>query len=449
MTRFSARLELAPVAACALATLLAVPQHAAAQPLQPIRDQVEVNQVIQGFQQVPDVDRAESGDSVVVWESYGSSGGDNDGRSIQARRYSLTGTPSSNQFQVNTQGVNEQVSPKVSVAPDGRFAIVWQSNEGGGGPPQPDIRARVYSPSGAPLGPDFLVNTFTTGDQRSPDVAWGGNAGFAVVWESDDDPTGPGVEWNIVGRIYNASGAPLTGEFLVNTLAGQQLDAAIAGHPSGDFAVAWESSTSSGADSTTQSIQLRVLGGTPEIQVNDHTPDVADDNPAIAVSAAGEILVAWESWGTAGDDSNRISIQGRIYGDTTGPVFQANGYTVDDQRFPSAAFLPDGRGVIAWQSYGSSGNDASDNSVQIRGFSLSGTPLGSDVQANSFTANNQQFAAVATDGSGDILLVWESFGSNGGDTSGPSIQARRFSLDLLLLGTFDSGNFADWSSVHP
>ncbi len=449
MTRSHACSNLVLAAGLALAALFSVPQRSAAQPLQAIRDQIQINQVTVGFQQVPDVDRAASGASVVVWESYGSAGGDADGRSIQARRYLLTGTPNSDQFQVNTQAVNEQVAPKVSVAPDGRFAIVWQSNEGGGGPANQDIRARVYSSSGAPLGPDFLVNTFTTGDQRSPDVAWGGNGGFAVVWESDDDPTGPGVEWNIVVRLYNASGAPLTGEFLVNTLAGQQLDPAIAGHSSGDFAVAWESSTSSGSDSTTQSIQLRVLGGNPETQVNDHTPDVADDNPAIAVSAAGDILVAWESWGTAGDDSNRISIQGRIYGDTISPVFQANGYTVDDQRFPSAAFLPDGRGVIAWQSYGSSSNDASEYSVQIRGFSLSGTPLGSDVQANSYTTNNQRFPALATDGPGDILLVWESFGSHGGDASGPSIQARRLSLDLLLLGTFDSGNFAGWSFVQP
>lgn len=434
----------------ALSLVLAAAAVAArAQLPAPVRGQFQVNHVVQSSQQVPDAGRGAFGASTVVWESYSSAGNDASGRSIQARRYHSAGGANGAQFQVNTQIVGEQTVPKVAVAPDGRFAIVWQSDEGGGGPANLDIRGRVYSPAGVPLGADFVINTFVTGEQRYPDAAWGGNDLLVVVWESDDDASAAGFDWNIVGRAYNAAGAPVSGEFLVNTLAGNQFDPEIAGHASGNFVVAWESSTSAGPDNTTQSIQVRVLGGPAEEQVNDHAPDVADDNPAVAVSDAGDILVAWESWGSAGDDDQRISIQARLYTDVTGPVFQANSYTTDDQRFPTAGFHPDGRFVIGWQSYGSAGGDASEFSVQVRGFAANGTPLGADRQANAYTSNNQRFPALAMDGRGDILLAWESIGSAGGDADGASIQARRFSLDLLFLGDFEPGNLSGWSSSVP
>ncbi len=35
-----------------------------------------------------------------------------------------------------------------------------------------------------PEGPEFQVNTYTTGDQESPDVAMDGAGNFIVVWQS-------------------------------------------------------------------------------------------------------------------------------------------------------------------------------------------------------------------------------------------------------------------------
>jgi hypothetical protein len=439
-----------PAAAILIAAGFLHSLAATGQPLLPLGGQREANTFVSGFQQLPHVARGPLGDTIAVWESWGSPGNDADARSIQGRRFGAGGLSGGTQFQVNTEIVGEQTAPRVAAAPDGRFAIVWQCDDDAGGPVEWNIRARVYAPDGTPAGADFRVNTFTTGGQTAPDVAWGGNDQFIVVWESDDD-TGPStVDWNIVGRAFNAAGAPLTNEFLVNTLTGEQLDPAIAAiAATGEYAVVWESSTSSGGDSTTKSIQLRVLGGPPETQVNSHTPDVADDNPAIAIASDGDLLVAWESWGSAGDDSQRISIQARQYGDVTGPVFQANDYTTDDQRHPTAGYLPDGRFVIGWQSYGSSGNDASEWSVQLRGFTANATPIGDDFQANAYTTNNQLAAALAVDPAGGIVLAWESLGSAGLDQSGSSIQLRRFSLDLIFFDDLETGNHSRWSGHQP
>ena len=441
------RLALAALAALLIQAAGIAPL--AAQPA-PIGAQRQANQLAVSGQDLPDVAVDAAGNYVVAWESFTSVGNDA-GRSIQARRFRADGSPLGAQFQVNTQTVGVQVLPAVAMAPDGQFTVAWESDEGGAGPENRDIRARRYLANGTPAGPDFVVNTEYRDDhQRRPDVAWAGTLGFMVVWESDDDPLPGGEEWNIVGRIYDASGVPASGEVVLNTLPDVQLDPAIAGHDSGNFVVAWQSYTSGGTDITTSSIQLLLVGFPPEEQVNLHPPVANDYNPAVAIAPNGDVLVAWETWGSVGNDASRASIQARHYPDgVPGPVFQANSYTDDDQRFPSIALLPDSRFVIGWQSWGSLGDDTADWSVQIRAFGADATPLAPEQQVNGYVDGYQEMPALSVDGQGEIVAVWQSYGSPGDDDSGSSIQARRFSLDLLLHGSFESGNFAGWSVVQP
>ena len=92
-----------------------------------------------------------------------------------------------------------------------------------------------------------------------------------MAWESDDD-TGPNFDWNVIARAYDPNGVATTGELLVNTLSGSQVDPAIAGDGTGGWVLAWESDTSYGPDTITTSIQAQVLGGGAEVQVNDHPP---------------------------------------------------------------------------------------------------------------------------------------------------------------------------------
>lgn len=441
----------APPVHLALAAAVLAATALSAQPLVPVGNQAQVNHVIASGQNLPDVASDASGDYVVVWESFTSAGNDASLRSIQARRYRVDGTPAAAQFQVNTWTPGEQMTPAVAMAADGRFVVAWSSDEGAGGPVDFDIRARVFSAAGTPVGNDFKVNTaFAVGDQRAPDVAWSGSAGFAVAWESDDD-TGPNFDWNVIARTYDPTGVATTGEGVVNTLSGTQVDPAIAGDGAGGWALAWESDTSYGPDTITTSIQAQVLGGGAEVQVNDHPPVAGDNNPAIAIAGDGSILVAWQSTESAGSDHALSSIQARRYDGAGNPgaVLQVNAYTPDAQVSPTAAFLPDGRFVVGWHSFGSFGNDFSNASVQLRGFDAGGAPFANELQANTYVTDNQQFAALAADGRGGLVVAWESYGSPGDDQSSSSIQARRFSLDLLFVDGFESGNASAWSQVIP
>jgi hypothetical protein len=434
----------------ALAALVAAP--AAAQLPAFLDAQRQVNQVITSDQRHAAVARAPDGTGYVVWDSFASPGNDASGRSIQMQRYTPGGQPLGSQVQVNTTTAGEQKTPAVAVDPfSGAVMVVWES-PGSVGANGFDLRARVFAANGTPLGADFVVNLFVTGDQLFPAVA-GEIDGFIVVWQSDDD-VGPTEDLNIAARVYDSTGAPLTGELLVNegTTGAQEVPAISAS--GGNFLAVWQSGTSAGGDTTTTSIQARwILGGfgAASFQVNEHPPVMDDTQPAVAVAPDGSAVVVWESFGSIGPDADRYAIQARRFAanGTAADQIQVNGYTADDQRFPAVAIDSDGRFVAAWQSFGSSGNDADAWSVQVRGFAANDTPLAGDRQANTFVAGNQMAPALAIDGNGDVTLAWESFGSPGTDQQGYSIQARRLSLRLLFADGFASGNTSQWSVTVP
>ena len=95
----------------------------------------------------------------------------------------------------------------------------------------------------APDGPEFQVNTYTTGGQTEPKVAADGSGRFVVVWQSGSYyGNGPdGYGYGVAARRFDAAGTPAGAEFVVNTYtAGPQESPAVAAAPGGDFLVAWQ-----------------------------------------------------------------------------------------------------------------------------------------------------------------------------------------------------------------
>ena len=81
------------------------------------------------------------------------------------------------------------------------------------------------------LGPEFRVNTYTTGYQFWPAVAAGGAGGFVVVWiGSGQDGSGLAI----LGQRFDSAGLPAGSEFAVNTTtAGNQRRPAVAADGAG------------------------------------------------------------------------------------------------------------------------------------------------------------------------------------------------------------------------
>jgi hypothetical protein len=172
-----------------------------------------------------------------------------------------------------------------------------------------------------------------------------------------------------------------------------------------------------------------------EFQVNSYT--TGDQfYPAVSVYGAHEFVVAWLSYGSGGTDSDEGSVQMQRFSAALEPIegqLQVNGYTTSFQRRPRLA--PVGSGfVVVWASYGSYGDDTDDLSIQARLYDGGGSPLGGQFQVNSYITGYQMGPAVSADGAGGFVVAWHSYGSDGPDTFGLSIQARRFADDGTPLG---------------
>ena len=166
-----------------------------------------------------------SGGFVVVWQSgyYGETGADGSHEGISARRYDAAGTPVGAEFVVNTFTPDAQVDPAISVAPSGDFVIAWGGHASYSGPSSSaaGVFVQGFTAAGARRGGEQRANTTTGGFQGTPAVATGAAGDFVVVWTSSRSyythEGGDGSGSGILGQRYDSTGAPVGGEFQVNS----------------------------------------------------------------------------------------------------------------------------------------------------------------------------------------------------------------------------------------
>ena len=142
-----------------------------------------VNSYTDSTQGRPSVSSHPDGRFVVAWESLGSAGDDADGYSIQAQRFGSDGMPDGDEIQVNTFTAGDQRDPDVSTSADGGFVVVWQS-EGSGGTDDDDfsIQVRQFDARGLPATPQSQVNTFTSDRQAVPVIAQNAGGEAMIAW---------------------------------------------------------------------------------------------------------------------------------------------------------------------------------------------------------------------------------------------------------------------------
>src|SRR5262249_44454648 len=155
---------------------------------------------------------------VVVWESDGSSGMDRSSYSIQGQRYSSAGTALGAQFQVNSYTTRGEEHAAEGPEGGGGFVVVWESyGSPGAGTSSWSIQGQRYSSAGAVLGAQFQVNTYASNCQEHPAVGPDGGGGFVVVWDSYGSPGTDHSSWSIQGQRYSSTGAALGPQFQVNS----------------------------------------------------------------------------------------------------------------------------------------------------------------------------------------------------------------------------------------
>jgi hypothetical protein len=443
-----------------LAALCLFLSGAASAQLTPLGDEFEVNTWTTGDQGAASVEILDSGDFVVAWTSDGSSGDDDSLWSAQARRFAPDGTPLGADFQVNLYTTGDQGRPVVARAAHGGFVVIWV----GAGSWETDTSASSihglrFDAGGEPRGDEFQVNTWTTSHQWADHlVASDARGDFVVTWASWGSYGSDSSAVSIQAQRFDRHARPRGGELQVNRYTtGAQLAPAVAADAGGNFVVVWTSEGGSGGtDTSFASIQGQRFDrdGTPlgdEFQVNTYTTG-HQWQPAVASDGAGNFLVVWTSQGSSGTDQSNASVHAQRYapdGTPLGGEFQVNTYTTDYQGTFTGATSEDGDGfTVVWQSRGAAGTDTDLYSIQARRFAPDGTPLGAELQVNTWTTGDQVRPAIASDPRGHLVIAWESPSSPGSDTSGYSVHARRFATAFFFDG-FETADTTRWSATQP
>ena len=374
------------------------------------------------------------------------------------------GNPLGPEFRLNTYTTNSQHPPSVAADSLGNFVAVWKSYSQDGS--SYGVFSQRFDSSGAPLGPEFRVNTYTTGNQGGPGpppfvgpkIGSDSSGKFVVVWSSlnqDGDSLG------IFGQRFASSGTPDGAEFRVNTYTtGSQFRPSVAADPSGNFVVAWQSFGQDGSNDGVFGQRYASSGAPlgPEFRINTHTTN-HQAYPSVAADPSGNFVVVWHSLGQDGSANGVFGQRFAGSGAPLGPEFRVNTFTMNPQAAPSVGSDGSGNFIVVWSSL----QDGSSYGVFGQRFASSGALLGSEFRVNTYITNQQAFSSVAADSSGSFVVIWHSWDQDGsaygvfgqrfgssGPPLGPEFRVNTYTTDyqgIPSVAADSAGNFVVvWTS---
>lgn len=349
-----------------------------------------VNQQILGDQEKPQITLLNNGGAAIVWQ-----GGRPGFQNIYARCLTGAGTfTTTNDIRVNTYTNGQQLAPVVATLTNGTVAVAW-SSAGQDGSMQ-GVFARLMDAAGQMIGPAFQVNEFTLYNQRSPAVAALPNGNFVVLWVSEQQRSTLNPSVDIMGRMFDATGAPLTSEFRLNTSNQVCANPAVSGTPDGGFTAVW----------------------------GQQEPGIASFPPWPENWTSTNVVYPRQRSGS----TNGWDIYFRSHaadGTPLNAVTRLNTTTFGDQYAPKINALG-AHQLVVWTSLG---QDGSWEGVYGR-FLNSGLAEGAEFLVNTTTRSRQIHPAVASDGASRFLVAWSSLGAG---TNYFDLFAQRYAADGPLL----------------
>jgi hypothetical protein len=377
-----------------------------------------VNTQTANTQYAPTITGLTNGGFVVTWYDYSGTLGDPDG-GIKAQIFDASGAKVGSEFLVNTQTASEQLSPTITGLTTGGFVVTWYDQSGTlGDNSGVSIKAQVFNANGAKTGTEFLVNTQTAADQITPTITGLTNGGFVVTWHDYSGTLGDNSGASIKAQVFNASGVKVGSEFLVNTqTASDQRSPTITGLTNGGFVVTWYDASGTLGDNSGTSVKAQVFDATgvkvgSEFLVNTQTFN-HQQYPTITGLTNGGFVVTWHDYsGTLGDSSG-LSIKAQVFdasGVKVGTEFLVNTQTTADQTMPTITGLTNGRFVVTWQDW--SGNPSDAYNIKAQVFVLDEPPVNSVPATATASADgfiyfspSRNTAITVSDADGDSLTT--------------------------------------------
>jgi hypothetical protein len=356
------------------------------------------NVQLTGNHRDPVIATAPNGSFVVVWEDDHD---DNGVGQIYARGFDTDGNALFSQIVVNSVASGQQRRPAVAIDDSGRFVVAWEDDQDDNG--FYEIMMRGFNANGTERFSDRTVNTVSSGQQTRPTVACDESGNFVVAWEDDQDGNG---FYQILGRGFTAAGAQRIATFTVNSVSdGNQFNPAVAMDADGDFVVAWEDDQDDDGNFQIHARGFTASAGNRFTQRGINTNTAGQHTkPSIGMANNGDFAVAWE------DDSDQngfYQIHARglsITGAQRFGVITVNSVASGQQYAPSVGMRQNGLFAVAWQ------DDQDENGayqILARHFTALGAQSRADYTVNSDATGQQRLPVTSIDEQGRVITAWE------------------------------------------
>jgi hypothetical protein len=344
-------------------------------------DSFRVNSNGEADQENPQVALFPDGGAVFVWQ-----GGPLAMQHIYARLLSAEGTWVGDDVRVTSDIGGTKKLPVVAVLDSGNAVVLWESFEQDGS--YSGVYGQTLSPSGEKVGGEFLVNQSTLYNQRHPAVSARTGGGFVAAWISERfrgvklgvpppgesfDPGSGALEYDIqvFTRAFDNEGQPLGNETAVSSASRIAANPGLARQDDGQVLAVWSSFKRALTPEEREKrerwdvmgVMLESEGAVAgsEFCLNQH---LTGDQYAPKVTVLNnQFQVIWTS---LAQDGSREGVFGRGV-DFQGPVgeeMQINSISVSQQVYPTIAATDGEDALVVWSTF--TGLDASFDLVAQR-----------------------------------------------------------------------------------
>jgi PKD repeat protein len=250
---------------------------------------------------------------------------------------------------------------------------------------------------------DFLVNSTLAGSQLDAAVAADGQGNFIVAWDGFNPANNT---TDIFAQRYHPDGTPNGGEFVVNTTtAGTQQFPKVAADSAGDFVIVWTGPNPANGKTDIWGRRFNSAGQPAtgnDVLLNSGSEGL-DSGARVAMSADGSLVVVART----GKVDNVQDIYAERYDgnlNALGSAFRVNQVHTGSVSNSRLAMDAAGNLVFTWSTLASNGL----LTVNGRRFNSAGSALTNDFAVSGTPANgNQANLALAAAPDGGFLAVWD------------------------------------------
>jgi hypothetical protein len=286
--------------------------------------------------------------------------------------------------------------PAITMAPDGRFAVAFQTYNNFPTTPASLIEVQRFAADGTPAGPLLAPDGLSDQDGEPPAVAMADDGRFSVAWV--------GQPANLRVRTYGADGTPLTAALEVGT-ANSNARPSIGMAGDGHFVLTARQDTTVGEAGGVYGWRFASGGAANGGRTTLWTGALNSNygEPTIGMGDDGRSFLAFDGLETGGYETDVWGRRFDAAGTPLGDRFGVSDYTPYNQSGADVEIDGDGDAFVAYE-----GQNGTQRWGYLRHFSPNGTPDGTEAHISTAPDGATQRIHVDSDGQARTVLAYQS-----------------------------------------